>query len=94
MYWMDGWFGFNVYPLFRDNILNITSFYSRKVFYALNEQVIVDDKKRVLWVSYSHKEVSHDSSSFRATKLYAHLKKILVSFWRKDISYLVILHIV
>ena len=46
------------------DILNINAFFSRKGFYALNVQVIVDDKRRVLWVLYSHNRGSHNSSSF------------------------------
>ena len=74
---LDGWLVRIQRPSFYwDGMTNITTFYSRKGFYALNVQVIVDDKKRVLWVSYSHKGGSHDSSCFRATKLYEFLKKI------------------
>ena len=91
---MDGWLVRIQRPsLWRDGVLNVTSFFSRKGFYALNVQVIVDDKKRVLWVSYSHKGGSHDSSSFRATRLYDHLKTISSKLLEKVISYLVILHI-
>ena len=91
---LDGWLVRIQRPsLWRDGVLNVTSFFSRKGFYALNVQVIVDDKKRVLWVSYSHKGGSHDSSSFRATRLYDHLKTISSKLLEKVISYLVILHI-
>ena len=74
---LDGWLVRIVCPsLWRDGIRNVTAFYSRKGFYALNVQCIVDDKKRVLWVSYSHKGGSHDSTSFCSTKLYDHLRGI------------------
>ena len=77
---LDGWLVRIQRPsFFRDGILNVTSFFSRKGFYALNVQVMVDDKKRVLWVSYSHKGGSHDSSCFRATRLYDYLKKMVLS---------------
>ena len=59
----DGWLVRIIHPSYwRDGILNITAFFSRKFSYALNVHCIVDDKKRVLWVSYSHKGGSHDSS--------------------------------
>ena len=74
---LDGWLVRIVRPsLWRDGFKNVTAFFSRKGFYALNVQCIVDDKKRVLWLSYSHKGGSHDSSCFRNTKLYNHLKDI------------------
>ena len=74
---LDGWLVRIIRPCWwRDGFKNITAFFSRKGFYALNVQVIVDDKKRVLWLSYSHKGGSHDSSSFRSTRLYDHLKKM------------------
>ena len=54
----------------RDGVTHSTSFYSRKGFFALNVQCIVDDQKRILWASYSNNGSSHDSSAFRSTKLY------------------------
>ena len=36
----------------------------------------MDDRKKVLWVSYSHKGGSHDSSCLRETKLYDYLMEI------------------
>ena len=66
----DGWLVRIVKPSKkRDGIRNQLAFYLRKGLYALNVQCIVDDKKRVLWVSYSHKGGSHDSSCLRETKL-------------------------
>ena len=71
---IDGWLVRIVRPSYsRDGLRNIVSFFSRKGFYALNVQCIVDDKKRVLWVSYSHKGGSHDSSCLQDTKLYKKL---------------------
>ena len=81
---IDGWLVRIIRPSFwRDGIKNITAFYSRKGFYALNVQCIVDDKKRVLWLSYSHKGGSHDSSCFRATKLYQYLKSLAPNLYEK-----------
>ena len=77
---LDGWLVRIIRPCwYRDGFKNITAFFSRKGFYALNVQVIVDDKKRVLWLSYSHKGGSHDSNSFRSTRLYDHLKKCIAT---------------
>lgn len=62
---LDGWLVMILKPSYhRDGILNPSSFFLRKGFYALNIQVIVDDKKRVLWISYSTRGPSHDSSAF------------------------------
>ena len=73
---IDGWLVMISKPtLFRDVQPNATAFYSRKGFYALNVQVIVDHRKKVRWVSYSHKGASHDSSCFRDTYLYNHILK-------------------
>ena len=70
---LDGWVVRIVRPGWIDAIKNPMSFFSRKGFYALNVQCIVDDKKRVIWASYSHKGGSHDSSCFKETKLYQKL---------------------
>ena len=81
---LDGWLVRIIRPGWRrDGYRNITAFFSRKGFYALNVQVIVDDKKRVLWLSYSHKGGSHDSSCFRSTRLYDHLRKIAAQLLEK-----------
>ena len=74
---IDGWLVRIVRPSwFRDKIKNPTTFFSRKGFFALNVQCIVDDRKKVLWVSYSYKGGSHDSSCFKESKLYEFLKTV------------------
>ena len=73
---LDGWLVRIVRPGWRDLVMNPVSFFSRKGFYALNVQCIVDDRKKVLWASYSHKGGSHDSSCLRETQLYNHLISI------------------
>ena len=74
---IDGWLVRIVRPsLTRDGIKNVMNFFSRKGFYALNVQCIVDDKKRVIWLSYKHKGGSHDSSCLRTTGLYTFLHSI------------------
>ena len=67
---LDGWLVCVVRPGFRDFVTNPVSFFSKKGFYALIVQCIVDHKKKVLWLSYYHKGGSHDSSCFRETKLF------------------------
>ena len=57
---IDGWLVRIICPGMRDLIMNPVSFFSRKGFYALNVQCIVDHRKKVLWVSYSHKGGSRD----------------------------------
>ena len=46
---IDGWLVRIIRPsCYADNVTSPTTFFFRKVFYALNVQCIVDDKKRVL----------------------------------------------
>ena len=74
---LDGWLVRIIAPSWwTDSIKNKMNFFSRKGFYALNVQCIVDHKKRVLWASYSHKGASRDSSCFRSTLLYNKLTAI------------------
>ena len=73
---IDGWFVKISRPwIFRDGIANPASVFSRKGFYALNVQCIVDNEKKVLWASYSNRGSSHDSTCFRDTHLYQVLLK-------------------
>ena len=68
---IDGWLVKMVAPsMSKDNIGNVSNFFSRKGFYALNVQVIVDKQKRVLWHSIKCKGAEHDSSALKATDLY------------------------
>lgn len=68
---IDGWLVKIIRPSWRlDRVRNPVAFFSRKGFFALNVQCIVDHDKKVLWASYRHKGASHDSSAFRDTKLY------------------------
>ena len=86
---IDGWLVRIVRPDWRDLILNPVSFFSRKYFYSLNVQCIVDDRKKVLWVSYSHKGDSRDSSCLRETKLYDHLIEIRDKLYKDEYFILV-----
>ena len=66
-----------MYPsCFYDAIKNPTTVFSRKGLFALNVQCIVNDRKKVLWVSFYRKSGSHDSSYFRETKLYGFMESV------------------
>ena len=45
---IDGWLVRIVRPGFKDSIMNPVAFFSRKGFFALNVQCIVDDRKKEL----------------------------------------------
>ena len=73
---LDGWLVRIQRPSYYfDKITNPVAFFSRKGFYALNVQCIVDHNKKILWASYKHKGGSHDSTAFRNGKLYEVLKE-------------------
>jgi len=73
---MDGWLVKIIRPSWRlDKIRNVVGFFSRKGFYALNVQCMVDHQKKVLWASYDNRGSSHDSSVFRDTDFYELLKE-------------------
>jgi len=61
----------------RDRVENTGHYYSRKGFYALNVQVIVDKKKRVLWRCINSRGAAHDSSAFKSSQLH----QILENNW-------------
>ena len=56
---------------------HIASYYSRKGFYAVNVQAIVNKDKVVLWRSIMCKASEHDSTAFKKTQLH---EKLLASF--------------
>lgn len=58
-----------------DRICNPGNYHCRKGFYALNVQVIVDKKKRVLWHSIRSIGSAHDATAFKDSNLYQILKK-------------------
>ena len=81
---IDGWLVRIRRPsCYHDGIKSPITFFSRKGFYALNVQCIVDDKKRVLWASYSHKGASHDSSCLQETQLYDKLISMKTKLYEK-----------
>ena len=68
---IDGWLVKIVKPnSLSDKVKNIVGFFSRKGFYALNVQCVVDHQKKVLWASFDNRGASHDSSVFRGTKFH------------------------
>ena len=67
---VDGWIVKIRKPPKSDGVLNPKSFYSRKGFYGLSVQAIVDKKKRVLFRSIESRGAEHDSTAFKRTCLY------------------------
>ena len=70
---LDGWLVRIRRPTISESLQNIAGFFTRKGFYALNVQVIVDRYKRVLWRSITSKGAEHDSTAFKNTSLYKQL---------------------
>ena len=71
---MPGWL--------RDDIRNTMAFFSSKIYFDLNAQCIVDDHKKLIWVSYPYKDGSHDSSYLKDTTLYKILEIIRDDLYR------------
>ena len=65
---LDGWLVKIRCPRYYE-VANPGKYFSRKGFYALNVQVIVDRKKRVLWRLIGEKGSSHDSRVFNESGL-------------------------
>ena len=62
---IDGWL-VKIRPnSWLDGAINPVPFYSRKGYYALNVQCIVDGRNKVLWAMYNNKGASHDSTCFK-----------------------------
>lgn len=79
---LDGWVVKVQRPAERDGVPDPTSFYSRKGFYAINVQAIVDKRKRVLFRSIMSRGAEHDSTAFKKSSLY----KWLSSNWRSMVE--------
>ena len=67
---LDGWLVKIKQPTRKDNVSNPGDFYSRKGFYGINVQVIVDRSKRVIYKSILCRGAEHDSSAFKSSDLY------------------------
>ena len=70
---LDGWVVKIKPPSVQDGVRDPASFYSRKGFYGLNVQAIVDKKKRVLYRSILSRGAEHDSTAFKNSSLYGWL---------------------
>ena len=54
----------------KDRVHDSASFYSRKGYYGINVQVIVDKNKRVLFRDISNCGAEHDSTTWKNSPLY------------------------
>ena len=70
---IDGWVVKVKPPSARDGVHDPASFYSRKGFFGINVQAIVDKNKRVLYRSILSRGAEHDSTAFKNCSLYAWL---------------------
>jgi hypothetical protein len=70
---LDGWIVKINKPMKSDGVSNPKSFYSRKGFYGISVQAIVDSKKRILFRSNESRGGEHDSLAFKHTELYTWL---------------------
>ena len=76
---VDGWVVKIIKPQKkRDMVSNAGSYYSRKGYYGLNVQVVVDKNKKVLYRSIISRGAEHDSPAFQKSNLH----KKLLSKWR------------
>ena len=81
---LDGWLVKILFPsITRDNVINPGHYYSRKGYYALNVQVIVDKEKMILWKSINGRGAAHDSLTFKDTKLYETMLECKYEFLQK-----------
>ena len=67
---LDGWVVKIKKPTKSDGVDNPQSFYSRKGYYGINAQVIVDKRKKILSRSVMSRGAEHDSTAFRNSELY------------------------
>ncbi len=58
---------------------NPATYFSRKGFYGINVQAIVDKKKRILYRNIINRGAEHDSTAFKNSKFY----QWLMNNWRK-----------
>jgi hypothetical protein len=73
---LDGWLVKIGKPNKRtDGVKNVGGYWSRKGYYAINVQVIVDRKKRILYRSILCRGAEHDSTAFKASSLYRILEE-------------------
>lgn len=76
---IDGWIVKIIKPSkTRDGVKNPASFFSRKGFFGINVQAIVDKKKRILYRQILSRGAEHDSTAFKNGALY----QCLMNNWR------------
>ena len=80
---LDGWLVRIKCPDKNDEVPNPGKYFSRKGFYAINVQAIVDKKKRILWRYIGSKGSSHDSPCFNESGLGQHLMLITQSLYER-----------
>lgn len=81
---LDGWL-VKIFCPTKHDAENPGKYFSRKGFYALNVQVIVDMKKRVLWRFIGEKGSAHDSPVFNESKLGMFMFAHAASFFAKGL---------
>ena len=68
---IDGWIVKIVRPsMVRDKVVNPGSYFSRKGFFGINVQAIVDKKKRILYRNIRSRGAEHDSTAFKNSPFY------------------------
>ena len=73
---LDGWLVKIQKPVYnKETMPNPPSYYSRKGYHALNVQVIVNKRKKILWRSIKARGGAHDSAVFKDTELLDSLTK-------------------
>ncbi len=72
---LDGWIVKVQKPRKKDGMGNAAAFYSRKGYFGINVQVIVDKKKKILFRSIKSRGAEHYSTAFKSTSLYTWLLK-------------------
>jgi hypothetical protein len=72
---LDGWLVRINKPTEADGVDNPGDYFSRKGFYCVNVQVIVDRNKKVLYRSIRSRGAEHDSTAFRNSSIYDELLK-------------------
>jgi hypothetical protein len=85
---LDGWIVKINKPTKKDGVANPKLFYSRKGFYGISVQAIVDKKKRILFCSIESRGAEYDSSAFKHTDLYAWLVENWVQLARKGFYFI------
>ena len=77
---IDGWIVKITRPKVKDGIRNPGSFFSRKGFFGINVQAIVDKKKRILYRNILCRGAEHDSTAFKNSSFY---RNFLVHNWHE-----------